>query len=187
MNKLILLQGTKADARAIKAVRDHARALRAARAPLRGTARGLTPPAPRVCRGKKNPADAWAILARVQARLVHRTTNRLRLKVPHRRHDAAFFADLRQELLRQRGIVSVQVNPLTASVVIVHDGTLDLPVAAAGAPPGGPSIGGMDFASIAIKLALFAVAQELGLPIVELCAEALAPLAARALTRASAR
>jgi hypothetical protein len=57
--------------------------------------------------------------------VVHRTPKRLRLKVPPRRHDEAFFAGLQQELIKQRGIISVDLNSLTGSVVIVHDGTLD--------------------------------------------------------------
>jgi hypothetical protein len=58
----------------------------------------------------------------VHAYVVHRATNRLRLKVPSHKQNEAFFACLRQELLKQCGIVSVDVNPLTASVLIVHDG-----------------------------------------------------------------
>jgi hypothetical protein len=54
--------------------------------------------------------------------VVHRTPKRLRLKVPPRRHDEAFFAGLQQELIKQRGIISVDLNSLTGSVVIVHDG-----------------------------------------------------------------
>jgi hypothetical protein len=65
-------------------------------------------------------------------------------------------------LLKQRGIVSVDVNPLTASVLITHDGTLDLrPEDEVAAPQGKPSNRDASLASLAIKLALVVIAQQL--------------------------
>ncbi|TJW89550.1 MAG: hypothetical protein E5X43_17725 [Mesorhizobium sp.] len=63
------------------------------------------------------------------ARVVHRTAGRLRIKIPAARHQVAFFANLRRELLGAEGISSVTVNPTAASLVIVHDNSVD-PLAA---------------------------------------------------------
>jgi hypothetical protein len=142
----------------------------------------------------RSVACTWAALARVQAHVVHRTTNRLRLKIPGHKQDAAFFAGLRQELLAQRGIVSVDVNPLTASVLIVHDGSLDLQPEDRRAKHGASQVGvttgkGMGqpssrdaaLAALAIKLVLVAATQQPSSPIVELCADALAQMVGHAL------
>jgi hypothetical protein len=59
------------------------------------------------------------------AYLVHGARTRLRIKIPGRRHDEAYFSLLRRTLSGRIGIRAVRVNPLTASVLIVHDGTLD--------------------------------------------------------------
>jgi hypothetical protein len=133
------------------------------------------------------------VLARAQAYVVHRTTNRLRLKVPSHKEDEAFFASLRQELLGQRGIVCVDVNPLTASVLIMHDGTLDLRAEHGqakqhGASPvsiatGEPSSRDTALVSLAIKLALVVITQQLSSPIVELWADALAQMVGHSLFR----
>lgn len=52
----------------------------------------------------------------------HRTRDRLRLKVPERRHDAAYFDRLKAQLLRYPGVTAVVVNPLTASALVHYDG-----------------------------------------------------------------
>jgi hypothetical protein len=114
--------------------------------------------------------------------VVHRTPKRLRLKVPPRRHDEAFFAGLQQELIKQRGIISVDLNSLTGSVVIVHDGTLDPRPKkrqprqgrasqvnfAAGRGSTESSNRDANLASLAIKLVLAAITRELSSLIVEL-------------------
>ena len=69
---------------------------------------------------------------RSRAYVVHQTRNRLRIKIPDRRHDHRFFLDLRLRLLQQSGVVAVEVNPLAASVLIQHgsafgDGALRQP------------------------------------------------------------
>jgi hypothetical protein len=137
------------------------------------------------------------VLARVQAYVAHHTTSRLRLKVPSHKQDEAFFASLRQELLGQRGIVSVDVNPLTASVLIIHDGTLDLRVddgqakqhgaspvnVATGQVTGEPLSRDTALVSLAIKLALVVITQQLSSPIVELWVDALAQMVGHSLFR----
>jgi hypothetical protein len=94
-------------------------------APVRVPAHGYASIGARAHRKNTRPAGAWTVLARVQAYVVHRTTNRLRLKIPGHRYDEASFAGLRRELLAQRGSISVDLNPVARSVVIVHDGTLE--------------------------------------------------------------
>jgi hypothetical protein len=52
--------------------------------------------------------------------IVHRTPRRLRLQVPSRRHESSFFAALQRRLSACEGIVAVEANPVTASIVINH-------------------------------------------------------------------
>src|ERR1700730_13203812 len=58
--------------------------------------------------------------------VAHSIRNRVRIKFPARRHDQAFFARLRPNLLARTGVIAVEVNPMTASVLIEHDAALDL-------------------------------------------------------------
>jgi len=190
MNELIALRGTKADGRTIGAVPEQSKPMHVVGAPLRGPAHGFASTGAGAHCKNRRPAGAWTVLARVQAYVVHRTTNRLRLKVPSHKQDEAFFASLRQELLEQCGIVSVDVNPLTASVLIVHDGTLDLQPeegqpgqhdasqvdVASRQGTGEPLSRDAALASLAIKLALVVITQQLSSPIVELWADALAQM-----------
>jgi hypothetical protein len=62
----------------------------------------------------------------------HRTRDRLRLKVPERRHDAAYFERLKAQLLGYPGVTAVVVNPLTASALVHYDGRPGALVPAAG-------------------------------------------------------
>jgi hypothetical protein len=52
------------------------------------------------------------------ARISHFTNRRLRIKVPEKRRDAAFFADVTDRLSTWDSIERVEANPLTASVLI---------------------------------------------------------------------
>ena len=54
------------------------------------------------------------------AYVLHRTATRLRIRVPGRRHDHAFFDNLRRKLTEHDEVLAVEVNTLTASVLIVH-------------------------------------------------------------------
>jgi hypothetical protein len=56
-----------------------------------------------------------------QAHIVHRTATRLRLRVPARKLDHAYFRDLKVRLAGCPGVRSVEPNPLTGSVLIAHD------------------------------------------------------------------
>ena len=51
----------------------------------------------------------------------HRTGTRLRIKVLSKRRDDAFFASLAERLSAFEGVRSVEVNPLTGSVLINHE------------------------------------------------------------------
>lgn len=52
---------------------------------------------------------------------IHRTSGRLRLRIPDRRHDSDFFAELAQRLGAIPGVSDVAVNPATAGVLIRLD------------------------------------------------------------------
>src|SRR5215813_9688636 len=52
------------------------------------------------------------------ARLTHFTARRLRIKVPDKRRDAAFFATAAERLAAWDSVDRVETNPLTASILI---------------------------------------------------------------------
>lgn len=56
----------------------------------------------------------------VAAFVVHRLPRRLRLSIPDRRHDAAYFARLTTRLAAQPAVDAVKANPMTGSVTIGH-------------------------------------------------------------------
>jgi hypothetical protein len=53
-----------------------------------------------------------------RAFVVHRTPTRLRIKIPERQMQDAYFAALRRALLQHADVLAVQTNALAASVVI---------------------------------------------------------------------
>jgi hypothetical protein len=53
-----------------------------------------------------------------EARISHATANRVRLKVPAKRYDEDFFRAVEQRLKGWRNVERVEVNPLTASVLV---------------------------------------------------------------------
>jgi hypothetical protein len=70
------------------------------------------------------------------ARVIHRTRERLRLRVPSRRRDLGFFLGLYEDLHRRPEIDAVQINPTTGSVLVEFDR------AAAGGVPTALAAGG---------------------------------------------
>ena len=62
---------------------------------------------------------------RALARIAHRTPTRLRIRVSERRHDAPWWQHLGERVRAQPGVVAVEVNPATAGILIVHDGSFD--------------------------------------------------------------
>jgi hypothetical protein len=70
----------------------------------------------------------------------HKTGSRIRIKVPSRRKDHAFFASLAEKVSVVEGITSVEASPLTGGVLLTHTSDPDLLVdrvmAAGGLRPG---------------------------------------------------
>ena len=56
-----------------------------------------------------------------EASVAHSSTGRLRLKVPARRGDLAFFAELGGKLAAAPAVREVETNARTASILIKHD------------------------------------------------------------------
>ncbi|MGD0230241.1 MAG: HMA2 domain-containing protein [Syntrophorhabdales bacterium] len=54
--------------------------------------------------------------------VTHRTTGRLRLRVPSKRGDAIYFASVRDALSAVQGVERVDVSPLTGSILLHHTG-----------------------------------------------------------------
>lgn len=53
-----------------------------------------------------------------EARVCHLTNGRLRVRIPEKRRDEAFFSRVKERLASWRSIEDVEVNPLTASVLV---------------------------------------------------------------------
>lgn len=54
------------------------------------------------------------------AYISHRTTGRLRVKIPSRKGDRSYLLSLKERFSGLKGIEAVEINPLTGSVLIVH-------------------------------------------------------------------
>jgi hypothetical protein len=63
--------------------------------------------------------------ARVKAYIVHNAPGRVRFRVPERRHDAGFFAEIQIRLGKCSNVREAQVNPLTSGVLVLYTGSLD--------------------------------------------------------------
>lgn len=50
----------------------------------------------------------------------HRTATRLRIKIPSKRRDEAFFTALAERMSALEGVRSVESNPLTGSILLNH-------------------------------------------------------------------
>lgn len=59
------------------------------------------------------------------ARIAHRTDGRIRIEVPSRRGDAAFFAELAAQLAQSGQVTRARGNAAAASIAIEYDGALD--------------------------------------------------------------
>jgi hypothetical protein len=55
-----------------------------------------------------------------KAKISHQTSSRLRLRIPAKRRDAAYFSALQEELSHCPGVLKVELNPLTGSVLVHH-------------------------------------------------------------------
>ena len=56
-----------------------------------------------------------------EAYVAHSSPSRMRIRVPAKKGGTAYFAWLRDQLLSLPGITTVEVNPLTGSVLVVGD------------------------------------------------------------------
>jgi hypothetical protein len=61
----------------------------------------------------------------------HRTDHRLRIIIPSKKKDHEYFRTLHQHLSGKQGIETIEVNPLTGSVLIAHNLDADALVAEA--------------------------------------------------------
>ncbi|HID29178.1 MAG TPA: hypothetical protein EYP19_04150 [Desulfobacterales bacterium] len=57
-----------------------------------------------------------------EAFISHRTSNRLRLKIPSHRGDVSYFGKLRDEFSRMQAFETLDVNPLTGSILFANEG-----------------------------------------------------------------
>jgi Heavy metal associated domain 2 len=55
-----------------------------------------------------------------KANISHQTSSRLRLRIPAKKRDAAYFSALQEELSHCPGVLKVEPNPLTGSVLVHH-------------------------------------------------------------------
>jgi hypothetical protein len=56
-----------------------------------------------------------------KATIAHESAGRLRLRVPSHQRDAGWFDALRDALLAIEGVLAVDVNPLTAGILVLHE------------------------------------------------------------------
>jgi hypothetical protein len=136
---------------------------------------------------------------RLKAHIAHRTSGRLRLKIQAARDNAAFFAALKAEMVGIDGVLSVTASPAAASIVIVHDDSIDPLALCYGIPalaimPSAihPAAGGCDGAAaslranaalLLIKLLPFAFARHPLAQLAEVVAEPMLQVVVQALTR----
>jgi len=55
------------------------------------------------------------------AYISHQTAERLRIRIPSKRGDAEYFNWLKEQFSSLKGIKKLEVNPLTGSVLIIHN------------------------------------------------------------------
>jgi hypothetical protein len=56
------------------------------------------------------------------AKVVHQTTERLRFKIPSKKGDELYFLSLKKELSQHKEIETLEVNPVTGSLLVIHHG-----------------------------------------------------------------
>ncbi|OPY76379.1 MAG: hypothetical protein A4E64_01538 [Syntrophorhabdus sp. PtaU1.Bin058] len=60
-----------------------------------------------------------------EAFVCHNTLNRLRVRIPSKRRNAEYFTALEKDLITIEGVESVIANPVTASLLLVHNVSLE--------------------------------------------------------------
>jgi hypothetical protein len=72
-------------------------------------------------------------MMKAKAYLVHSIPGRIRLRVPERRGDCGFFDEIRRQLQGLDTVSRVETNPVTASVLVYHEGEIsDLAIQSVG-------------------------------------------------------
>lgn len=61
----------------------------------------------------------------VHGQIAHQTSGRVRIDLPAKRGDAAYFSSLSQQMAGLNEVLAVRTNPLTGSLIIEYDGPLD--------------------------------------------------------------
>jgi hypothetical protein len=140
--------------------------------------------------------------AQTPAFVVHRTPTRIRIKIPARRRQQAYFAALERVLVKHPSVVRVHSNSLTAGVIIECLKGFDLTaqhrrflglemlepkgVLPAGGCPAyvarpndgiGTLPGALTFASVTLKLIVAITSKQVGVQLIEWVIEALAQAA----------
>lgn len=59
-----------------------------------------------------------------EASVAHESTGRIRLRIPEKRYDAGYFADVEKAFSNSDMVTKVGANPTTAGVLIMHRSTL---------------------------------------------------------------
>jgi hypothetical protein len=54
--------------------------------------------------------------------LSHVAAGRMRLRIPSKKRDASYFSSLKERMSKCGGVERIETNPLTASMLIVHNG-----------------------------------------------------------------
>lgn len=61
----------------------------------------------------------------VHGQIAHQTVGRVRIDLPAKRGDAAYFSTLSQQIAGLDEVLAVRTNPITGSLIIEYDGPFD--------------------------------------------------------------
>jgi hypothetical protein len=61
----------------------------------------------------------------VHGQIAHQTSGRVRIDLPAKRGDAAYFSTLSQQMAGLDEVLAVRTNPVTGSVIVEYDGPFD--------------------------------------------------------------
>jgi hypothetical protein len=150
--------------------------------------------------------------AQTRAIVVHRTPTRIRIKIPIRRGQHAYFAALERILMAHPDVVRVQLNPLTAGLIIECQKRFDLTAEQRrflrlevlkpnGALPGSSSqsyvarpddgiealSGALTFASVIHKIIMAITTKQVGVQVIEWVIDALVQAARHEARRRATR
>ncbi len=61
----------------------------------------------------------------VHGQIAHQTSGRVRIDLPAKRGDAAYFSTLSQQMAGLDEVLAVRTNPITGSLIVEYDGPFD--------------------------------------------------------------